>query len=127
MTDLSKETMTPTRLLCLLMDSDWGRDGRLKVFSGVEYEYLLRFCEVNRNNLINRIEKEEISYPTSVLIYRICRLLIDKWTQEKDFRFLNLLYKFRTRGYFNNFPKNEDGYKLNTQIQLELNRVLSYD
>jgi hypothetical protein len=123
----SPDAMYPSRLFSLLTDPAWSHDANLVAFSDLAYEYLLRFCEVNRNGLIDRIEKECVSHPTPVLMHRICQLLLDKWNGERDYRFLNLLYKFRTKRYLENLPKDAAGSALRAQIDQTLNRELRYD
>lgn len=122
----SPDAMNPSRLFSLLTDPAWSHDATLVAFSDLAYEYLLRFCEVNRNSLIDRIEKEGITVPTSVLINRICQLILDKWNGERDYRFLNLLFKFRAKRYLDKFPKNVAASTLRTQLEQTLNRELRY-
>ena len=57
--------------------------------------------EINRRGLINRIERESKELPASVVLYRVCELLLYKWLDTRDYRFLNLLTKFKERRYFN--------------------------
>lgn len=121
------DIMSPSRLFSLLTDPAWAHTFAPVTFSDMVYEYLLRFCEINRNGLIERIEKEEVSHPTPVLIHRICQLLLAKWDAERDYRFLNLLYKFRTKRYLDYFPKDVAGSALRAQINQTLNRELRYD
>ncbi len=123
----SPEAMNPSQLFSLLTDPAWSHNASLVAFSDLAYEYLLRFCEVNRNSLIDRIEKEGISEPTSVLIYRICQLLFDKWNGERDYRFLNLLYKFRAKRYLDQFPKDAAASALRAQLDQTLSWELRHD
>ena len=123
----SPDAMNPSRLFSLLTDPAWSHDATLVPFSAVAYEYLLRFCEVNRNRLIDRIEKEGIGEPTSVLIYRISQLLLSKWTGERDYRFLNLLYKFRAKRYLDQFPKGAAASALRAQLDQTLSWELRHD
>lgn len=123
----SPDAMNPSRLFSLLTDPAWSHDATLMAFSDLAYEYLLRFCEVNRNSLIDRIEKEGISEPTSVLIYRICQLLFDKWNGERDYRFLNLLYKFRAKRYLDQFPKDAAASELRAQLDQTLSWEVRHD
>ena len=106
MSTLSQDFMNPSRLFSLLTDSDWLHEASLVSFSAEAYEYLLRFCEVNIHALVDRIEKEGVAVSSSVLIYRISRLLMEKWIKERDYRFLNLLYKFKAKHYLDEFPKD---------------------
>ena len=122
----SPDAMTPSRLFSLLTDPAWSDGTTLVPFSDVAYEYLLRFCEVNRNSLIDRIEKEGVGLPTPVLIHRICQLLLNKWNGERDYRFLNLLYKFRTNCYMDNLPIDATGRALRVQLDQTLIRELRY-
>ncbi|MBC3936342.1 hypothetical protein H8K47_13300 [Undibacterium sp. CY7W] len=121
------DTMNPTRLFSLLTDPAWEHDAAVLAFSDGAYEYLLRFCEVNRNGLIERIEKAGVSFPTPILIHRISRLLLNKWDQEKDFRFLNLLYKFKKKRYLDHFPNDAASNALRVQLDQTLSRELSHD
>lgn len=123
----SPDTMNPARLFSLLTGPAWAHDAAPVAFSDVAYEYLLRFCEVNRNGLIDRIEKEGVSHPTPVLIHRISQLLLDKWNGERDYRFLNLLYKFRAKRYLDHFPKDAAGAALRAQLDQTLSRELRHD
>lgn len=123
----SPEAMNPSRLLSLLTDPAWSHDATLVPFSDAAYEYLLRFCEVNRNDLIDRIEKEGISEPTSVLIHRISYLLLDKWNTERDYRFLNLLYKFRAKRYLDQFSKDAPVSAMRIQLDQALNSEILHD
>ena len=123
----SPDAMNPSRLFSLLADPAWSHDATLVAVSDLAYEYLLRFCEVNRNSLIDRIEKERISVPTSVLIHRICKLLLDKWNGERDYRFLNLLYKFRAKRYLDQFPKDAAASALRAQLDQTLNWEVRHD
>lgn len=123
----SPDAMNPSRLFSLLTDPDWSHDATVVPFSDMAYEYLLRFCEVNRNDLIDRIEKEGIGEATSVLIYRISQLLLNKWTGERDYRFLNLLYKFRAKRYLDQFPKVAVASALRAQLDQTLSWELRHD
>lgn len=119
--------MNPSRLFSLLTDPAWEQGVSPVAFSDKAYEYLLRFCEVNRNGLIDRIEKEGVSHPTPVLINRINQLLLDKWERERDYRFFNLLCKFRAKRYLDNLPNDSVGSALRKQLDQTLRRVLGYD
>jgi hypothetical protein len=127
MSVLSVTILNPSQLFSLLTDPAWAHDAVPASFFDVDYEYLLRFCEVNRNSLIDRIEKEGVSHPTPVLIYRICQLLLFKWDEERDYRFLNLLYKFRVKRYMDNFPNDAAGRELRSQLDHTLNQEHSND
>lgn len=122
MSDSSTNNMSPSRLFSLLTAPAWTHDAALLEFSDEAYEYLLRFCEVNRNGLINRIEKLGVDHLTPVLIYRISQLLLDKWNRQRDYRFLNLLYKFRTKRYLDQFPKDAAARVLRAQVEQTLSR-----
>jgi hypothetical protein len=111
----------------MLTDSAWTHDVAPEVFSGAASEYLLRFCEINRNVLIERIAKEGVGLPTPVLIQRICQLLLYKWNCERDYRFLNLLYKFRTNSYMGIFPNDAAGRALRAQLDQTLICELRYE
>lgn len=123
----SPDAMNPSRLFSLLTDPAWSHDAALVPFSDVAYEYLLRFCEVNRNGLLDRIEKEGISESKSVLLQRISQLLLDKWDGERDYRFLNLLYKFRAKSYLDQLPKDTADSTLRAQLDQTLNWELRHD
>jgi hypothetical protein len=127
MTVSSPDAMNPSRLFQLLTDPAWSHDATLVPFSALAHEYLLRFCEVNRNGLIDRIEKEGVSEPASVLIHRISQLLLNKWTGERDYRFLNLLFKFRAKRYLDQFPKSAAAIALRAQIDQTLRWELCHD
>lgn len=127
MSATSPDRMNPTRLLSLLTDPAWaGSDSPLEL-SDEAYEYLLRFCEVNRHGLVERIEKERAVQPTPVLIYRISQLLLKKWDSERDYRFLNLLYKFKTKHYLEHFPKDVASAALRSRLDQALSRELHHD
>ena len=119
----SPDTMNPSRLFSLLTDPAWSQDVALVPVSNEAYEYLLRFCEVNRNGLIARIEKEGISEPTSILIYRISQLLFNRWALERDYRFLNLLCKFRAKRYLDLLPRHMAA----SALRARLDKTLSWE
>lgn len=123
----SPNSMNATRLFSLLTDPAWAHNAASVEFSDAAYEYLLRFCEVNRNGLIDRIDKERVSHPTPILIHRISQLLMDKWDEEKDYRFLNLLYKFKTKRYLDHFPKDAASTALRAKLDQTLSRELRHD
>lgn len=119
--------MNPARLFALLAEPAWTRDTAPVDFSDAAYEYLLRFCEVNRNDLIKRIEKERCAQSTNLLIQRFSQLLLSKWEKERDYRFLNLLYKFRAKHYLDHFPKDSASATLRDRLDDILRRELHHD
>lgn len=121
------ENMNPVRLFSLLSDLRSERDEHPLEFNQVAYEYLLRFCEVNRSSLIDRIDKECLERPTPMLIRQMATLLLKKWVMERDYRYLNLLYKFRKNSYFSYFPKDELSRNLRIQLEQTLNREIKYE
>jgi hypothetical protein len=127
MSTISPDPMSPTRLFSLLTDPAWERDAAPVEFSDAAYEYLLRFCEVNRSGLIDRIEKERVGQPIPILIHRISQLLLVKWDEERDYRFLNLLCKFKTKRYLDYLPKVAASIALRIQLDQTLSRELHHD
>lgn len=121
------ENMNPVRLFSLLTDQRWELDASPVEFHDAAYEYLLRFCEVNRNALIDRIDKERSKQPTRVLIRRMAMLLLRKWDLDRDYRFLNLLYKFKAKRYLDHFPKDSSSRNLQTRLDQTLSRELNHD
>jgi hypothetical protein len=127
MSATSPDRMNPQRLISLLTDPAWeGIDTPLDVSDTVT-EYLLRFCEVNRHDLLDRIGRERADQPTPVLIYRISQLLLKKWDSERDYRFLNLLYKFKAKRYLDHFPKNAASATLRSSVEKALSQELDND
>ena len=123
----SAEAMNATRLFSIFTDAAWVREQCTVELCDTACEYLLRFCEVNRGTLIRRIEKERTGLPAGLLLYRICRLLLQKWNKDKDYRFLNLLYKFETRRYLGKFPNDAVSVAFRAQLRQTLSRELGHD
>ena len=127
MSEAPSDAMDAASLFSILSDVAWSRDELSIPLSDVESEYLLKFCEINRNTLIRRIEKERVGVPTPLIIYRICRLLFGKWHKDNDYRFLNVLYKFEARHYVDKLPNDAVSDTLRIELQQTLRRELSYD
>ena len=89
------------------------------------FEYLLRFCEVNRVALISRLKSEKCALSTDVLIARIFYLLILKWESSKDYRFLNTLSKYQAYRYQNYLPNDSAGIQLKNKLKEILRMELS--
>lgn len=121
------ETVNFSQLFSKLKDPSWSSDAKSLDFSEATYEYLLRFCEVNRNCLIDRIDKAGDRHQTPILIQRISQLLLDKWIRDTDYRMLNLLYKFRTNRYLDHFPKDAVSRDLRAKLDKTLHQELNHD
>lgn len=119
--------MNPARLLALLTDQRWPLDVSPVALHDPAYEYLLRFCEVNRNALIERLDKEGVAVPTAVLLHRMTQLLLQKWDQERDYRFLNVLCKFKAKRYLDHFPKNSLSQGLKARVEQIISREFKND
>ena len=89
------------------------------------YEYLIKFCEINRNRLIKRIKGEGVEISSPILFYRICLLLEKGWLGRGDYRSLNLLYKFRANGYFGGLGMDAKSIAFKIQLEETLARELS--
>lgn len=93
--------MSTERLFTLLCQESWesAPQQAIRNFDESDFEYLLRFCEVNRADFISRLTREKSLIVVDDLLCRILLLLHYKWKRNRDYRFLNLLAKFR-RHYF---------------------------
>ncbi len=126
--------MNSTQLFALLTSESWlaphalEEDGHAPAELGdAAFEYLLKFCELNRNRLVDRIDAERSGERTPTLIYRITRLLLARWEASKDFRFINTLFKFRAKKYFDKLPGDPASARLMARLNDTFSRVLKHD
>lgn len=88
------------------------------------FEYLLKFCEVNKSTLVTRLKHEKSGVPTELIIFRIYYLLILKWKSSKDYRFLNVLSKYHAFRYQNYLPNDSACIQLKNELKKILRREL---
>ena len=119
--------MNASDLLAVFANHTWTESRFWMELTTSDYEYILKFCEINRNAIAERIEREKLSCPTPVVLFRIHNVILHKWKNDRDYRFLNLLCKFHTKGITKKFINLPDGRIFNDNLKLILQRELGHE
>ena len=75
------------------------------VLNSVDFdvERLLKVCEISGPRLRKRIRSESLSIQDGDVLYKICKIFYLKWNFERDYRYLNIIFKFQSFGFINYF------------------------
>jgi hypothetical protein len=121
--------MNSKNLFSWLSEGDWTSADparhALTRFTDSSFEYLLRFCEINRTDFIGRLNRGESELPVETIMYRVLLALHWKWCSDRDYRYLNIITKFMANKYTNYLPKGAASSALIGQLKSAMEQELS--
>lgn len=89
-----------------------------------ESEYFLRFCEINRNQLVDRVRRCAPEISKGSIVYRTLYLIFSRWEKLNDYRYLNVIFKFKRKGYFEFLTRNQEFIALRNKVERVLEKEL---